>query len=54
MNCPQILGAIRVAAPGPARFDLVPHVNAPVADLTLPAGHVLVDYLKDTDLRHAA
>lgn len=54
---------------GPARLDLVPHVNAPVADLpvrrviggrhfladlTLPAGHVLVDYLKGNDLRQAA
>lgn len=54
---------------GPARLDLVPHVNAPVADLpvrrivggrhfvadlTLPAGRVLVDYLKDRDLRQAA
>ncbi|MGE0425949.1 MAG: acetoacetate decarboxylase, partial [Reyranellaceae bacterium] len=54
---------------GPARLDLVPHVNAPVADLpvrrivggrhfvadlTLPAGQVLVDYLRDRDLRQAA
>lgn len=54
---------------GPARLDLVPHVNAPVADLpvrrvvggrhfvadlTLPAGRVLVDYLRDRDLRQAA
>jgi acetoacetate decarboxylase len=46
---------------GPARLDLVPHVNAPVADLpvrrvlggrhfiadlTLPGGHVLHDYMK--------
>jgi acetoacetate decarboxylase len=46
---------------GPARLHLVPHVNAPVADLpvrkvlggrhfvadlTLPGGHVLVDYMK--------
>jgi len=46
---------------GPARLHLVPHVNAPVADLpvrkvlggrhfiadlTLPGGHVLHDYLK--------
>jgi acetoacetate decarboxylase len=46
---------------GPARLHLIPHVNAPVADLpvrrivggrhfiadlTLPAGQVLVDYLK--------
>lgn len=54
MICPQIPAAIRVAAPGPARFDLVPHVNAPVADLTLPAGRLLVDYLLDRDLRQAA
>ena len=54
---------------GPARLDLVPHVNAPVAnlpvrrtlggrhfvaDLTLPAGRVLVDYLRDSDVRRAA
>jgi acetoacetate decarboxylase len=46
---------------GPARLHRVPHVNAPVAglqvrrieggrhfiaDLTLPSGHVLVDYMK--------
>ncbi len=46
---------------GPARLNLIPHVNAPVADLpirkivggrhfiadlTLPAGRVLLDYLK--------
>jgi len=46
---------------GPARLHLVPHVSAPVADLpvrkvlggrhfvadlTLPGGHVLVDYMK--------
>lgn len=46
---------------GPARLHLIPHVNAPVADLpvrkviggrhfiadlTLPGGHVLVDYMK--------
>ena len=69
MNCPQMPAAIRVAVPGPARFDLVSHVNAPVADLparrilggrhfvadlTLPAGRVLVDYLQDRDLRQAA
>jgi acetoacetate decarboxylase len=49
---------------GPARLHLVPHVNAPVADLpvkkvlrgshfvadlTLPYGRVLYDYLKDSD-----
>jgi acetoacetate decarboxylase len=54
---------------GPARLDLVPHVNAPVADLpirrvvggrhfvadlTLPAGHVLVDYLRENSVRQAA
>lgn len=54
---------------GPARLDLVPHVNAPVADLpvrrvvsgrhfvadlTLPAERVLVDYLKGNGLRQAA
>ncbi len=54
---------------GPAQLDLVPHVDVPVtdlpvrrviggrhfvADLTLPAGHVLVDYLEDRDLRLAA
>ncbi|MBM3622363.1 MAG: acetoacetate decarboxylase [Alphaproteobacteria bacterium] len=54
---------------GPARLDLVPHVDAPVADLpvrriiggrhfvadlTLPADHVLVDYLEHRDLRQAA
>jgi acetoacetate decarboxylase len=61
--------AIRAAMPGPARFDLVAPINAPVADLpvrriiggrpfvadlTLPAGRVLVDHLKDTDLRQVA
>jgi acetoacetate decarboxylase len=48
---------------GPAQLHLIPHVNAPVAaalplrkviggrhflaDLTLPSGHVLVDYMKE-------
>lgn len=50
---------------GPARLHLVPHVNAPVADLpvkrikgglhmiadlTLPFGRVIYDYLKDIDI----
>jgi acetoacetate decarboxylase len=54
---------------GPARLDLLPHVDAPVADLpvrrvvggrhfladlTLTVGRVLVDYLKGNDLRQAA
>lgn len=54
---------------GPARLDLMPHIDAPVADLpvrrviggrhfiadlTMPAGDVLVDYLKDGELRQAA
>jgi acetoacetate decarboxylase len=49
---------------GPARLHLVPHVNAPVADLpvkkvlrgshfvadlTLPYGRVLYDYLKESE-----
>lgn len=53
---------IKGAWQGPARLHLVPHVNAPVADLpvkkiikgehfiadiTLPYGRVLYDYLKD-------
>ena len=53
---------IKGAWKGPARLHLVPHVNAPVADLpvnkvidglhfigdfTLPYGRVLYDYLKD-------
>lgn len=61
--------AVKGAWTGPARLDLAPHVDAPVADLpvrrvvgarhfvadlTLPAGRVLVDYLGDRDLRQAA
>jgi len=53
---------VKGAWSGPARLHLVPHVNAPVADLpvrkviggthfiadlTLPYGRVMVDYLKD-------
>lgn len=60
---------VKGAWTGPARLDLTPHVDAPVADLpvrrvigarhfvvdmTLPAGQVLVDYLEDRDLRQAA
>jgi acetoacetate decarboxylase len=30
---------------GPGRLHLVPHVNAPVADLPVPYGRVLHDYL---------
>jgi acetoacetate decarboxylase len=54
---------------GPARLDMVPHVGAPaadlpmrrvgggrrfLADLAMPAGHVLVDYPGGNDLRRAA
>lgn len=60
---------VKGAWTGPARLDLTPHVDAPVADLparrvvgarhfvadlTLAAGRVLVDYLGDRDLRLAA
>jgi acetoacetate decarboxylase len=34
---------------GPGRLHLVPHVNAPVADLTLPYGRVVYDYNKEVD-----
>ena len=30
---------------GPARLHLIPHINAPVADLTLPYGRIVHDYL---------
>lgn len=57
---------VKGAWSGPARLHLVPHVNAPVADLpvrtvnggnhfildlTLPYCRVLYDYLKETDMR---
>jgi acetoacetate decarboxylase len=54
---------IKGSSIGPGRLHLVPHVNAPVADLpvrrtvgahhfladlTLPYGRVIYDYLKDS------
>jgi acetoacetate decarboxylase len=61
--------AVKGSWSGPARLDMAPHVDAPVADLpvrrvvggrhfladlTMPAGRVLVDYLENRDLRLAA
>lgn len=58
---------LKFAYEGPARLDLIPHINAPtaylpvrkvlggkhiMADITLPYGSVMHDYMKDPSFEH--